>query len=80
MKADLVLLAMGFVSPVQTMLDAFGVEKDARGNAKATTDGDGCYATSCPKSSRRATCAAASRWWCGRSAKGGNARARSTNS
>jgi glutamate synthase (NADPH/NADH) small chain len=28
------LLAMGFVSPVATVLDAFGVEKDARGNAK----------------------------------------------
>jgi glutamate synthase (NADPH/NADH) small chain len=37
---------MGFVSPVQKLLDAFGVEKDARGNAKATTDGEGCYATS----------------------------------
>jgi len=48
MKADLVLLAMGFVSPVQTVLESFGVEKDARGNAKATTDGDGCYATSVP--------------------------------
>src|SRR6476620_12255246 len=49
MKADLVLLAMGFVSPVQQVLDAFGVEKDARGNAKATTDGEGCYQTSVPK-------------------------------
>jgi len=47
--ADLVLLAMGFVSPVQSVLDAFGVGKDARGNAKATTDGHGCYATSAPK-------------------------------
>ena len=47
--ADLVLLAMGFVSPVQSVLEAFGVEKDARGNAKATTDGHGCYATSAPK-------------------------------
>lgn len=45
-KADLVLLAMGFVSPIQKVLDAFGVEKDNRGNAKATTDGEGCYATS----------------------------------
>lgn len=44
--ADLVLLAMGFVSPVQKVLDAFGVEKDNRGNAKATTDGEGCYKTS----------------------------------
>jgi glutamate synthase (NADPH/NADH) small chain len=49
MKADLVLLAMGFVSPVQQVLDAFGVEKDNRGNAKATTDGDGCYHTSVAK-------------------------------
>jgi glutamate synthase (NADPH/NADH) small chain len=49
MQADLVLLAMGFVSPVQKLLDAFGVEKDARGNARATTDGDGCYATSKPR-------------------------------
>jgi len=49
LPADLVLLAMGFVSPVQSMLDAFGVEKDPRGNAKATTEGEGCYATSAPK-------------------------------
>jgi len=49
LPADLVLLAMGFVSPVQSILDAFGVDKDARGNANATTDGDGCYATSSPK-------------------------------
>jgi glutamate synthase (NADPH/NADH) small chain len=47
--ADLVLLAMGFVSPVQAVLDAFGVDKDARGNAKASTDGDGCYRTSVDK-------------------------------
>jgi len=49
MKADLVLLAMGFVSPVAQVLEAFAVEKDARGNAKATTDGDGCYQTSVDK-------------------------------
>ena len=49
MPADLVLLAMGFVSPVQSMLESFGVEKDARGNAKATTEGEGCYSTSVPK-------------------------------
>ena len=39
MPADLVLLAMGFVSPLQSLLDEFGVERDARGNAKAPTDG-----------------------------------------
>ena len=49
MKADLVLLAMGFVSPVQQILDAFGVEKDLRNNAKATTDGADCYKTSVNK-------------------------------
>lgn len=49
LKADLVLLAMGFVSPVNSVLEAFGVDKDARGNAKATTDGEGCYLTSVPK-------------------------------
>jgi len=49
LPADLVLLAMGFVSPVQSLLTEFGVQKDVRGNAKATTDGAGCYATSVPK-------------------------------
>ena len=48
--ADLVLLAMGFVNPVATVLEAFGVDKDARGNAKATTDdGVSGYATSVSK-------------------------------
>jgi glutamate synthase (NADPH) small chain len=49
LKADLVLLAMGFVSPVATILEGFGVDKDARGNAKATTDFIGGYATNVPK-------------------------------
>jgi glutamate synthase (NADPH/NADH) small chain len=49
LPADLVLLAMGFVSPVPAVLNAFGVAKDPRGNAKATTDGAGCYQTSVPK-------------------------------
>ena len=48
-KADLVLLAMGFVSPVASVLDAFGVEKDGRGNAKASTDFTGGYVTNVPK-------------------------------
>ncbi len=48
-KADLVLLAMGFVNPVATVLDAFGVDKDPRGNAKASTDFTGGYATNVPK-------------------------------
>jgi len=50
MPADLVLLAMGFLSPVHAgLLDELGVEYDARGNAKAKTDGAGCYRTSQPK-------------------------------
>jgi glutamate synthase (NADPH/NADH) small chain len=40
---------MGFVSPVQSILDELGVEKDARGNAKASTEGKGCYQTSLTK-------------------------------
>jgi glutamate synthase (NADPH/NADH) small chain len=48
-KADLVLLAMGFVSPVQSILEGFKVDKDARGNAKATTDFNGGYVTNVPK-------------------------------
>ena len=48
-KADLAFLAMGFTNPVASMLDAFGVAKDGRGNVSATTDGADCYATSVPK-------------------------------
>jgi glutamate synthase (NADPH/NADH) small chain len=45
----LVLLAMGFVNPVATVLEAFGVDKDARGNAKASTEAVGGYSTNVPK-------------------------------
>jgi glutamate synthase (NADPH/NADH) small chain len=48
-KADFVFLAMGFTNPLAKVLDAFGVEKDARGNAKANTDGEGCYQTNVKK-------------------------------
>jgi glutamate synthase (NADPH/NADH) small chain len=48
LPADLVLLAMGFVSPWQSVLEGFGVEKDPRGNVRASTDGEGCYASSVP--------------------------------
>ena len=47
--ADLVLLAMGFTNPLASVLDAFGIDKDQRGNAKATTDFTGGYVTSVPK-------------------------------
>jgi glutamate synthase (NADPH/NADH) small chain len=49
LKADLALLAMGFVSPVATVLEAFGVDKDARGNGKATTEGASAYKTNVDK-------------------------------
>jgi glutamate synthase (NADPH/NADH) small chain len=48
-KADLVLLAMGFVAPVASVLEAFGVERDSRGNAKASTEFSGGYKTSADK-------------------------------
>jgi glutamate synthase (NADPH/NADH) small chain len=48
LPAQLVLLAMGFLHPEQTLLDLLGVEKDPRGNAKAvkpyTTSVDGVFA------------------------------------
>ena len=49
MQADLVLLALGFVHPHAALLDAFGVERDARGNAKAGTDARHVYATCVPR-------------------------------
>ena len=49
LKADLVFLAMGFVAPVADVLDAFGIIKDARGNARATTDFIGGYQTNVAK-------------------------------
>jgi glutamate synthase (NADPH/NADH) small chain len=47
-KADMVLLAMGFTNPVASVLDAFGVDKDNRGNAKAHTE-EGGYITNVAK-------------------------------
>jgi glutamate synthase (NADPH/NADH) small chain len=48
LRADLVLLAMGFLHPEQGLLDKLGVAKDARGNAKAigpyTTSVEGVFA------------------------------------
>ena len=47
--ADLVLLAMGFVHPVQEgLLDDLGVKYDPRGNVAAPLTGPGAYATSEP--------------------------------
>jgi len=49
MPAGLVLLAMGFVGPYSSILEALGVARDARGNAQASTEAAGGYATSAPK-------------------------------
>ena len=50
LKADLVLLAMGFLGPVQTgLIEELALAQDARGNVKASTEGAGCYQTSNPK-------------------------------
>ncbi|HWP57748.1 MAG TPA: glutamate synthase subunit beta [Candidatus Acidoferrales bacterium] len=43
--ADLVLLAMGFLGPEDTVLEELGIERDARSNAKAEY---GKYATNVP--------------------------------
>jgi len=43
--ADMVLFAMGFVAPAASVLEAFGVERDARGNARAHTEGERSYRT-----------------------------------
>ena len=49
LPCDAAFLAMGFTNPVGGLLEAFGVEKDARQNAKASTDGEGCYKTNVNK-------------------------------
>jgi glutamate synthase (NADPH/NADH) small chain len=50
LKADLVLLAMGFIHPVHAgMLQELGVELDPRGNVKGTTEGTAAYHTSIDK-------------------------------
>jgi glutamate synthase (NADPH) small chain len=49
LKADLVLFAMGFTNPVGSVLEGFGVDKDARGNARAPTEGERSYRTGVDK-------------------------------
>ena len=49
LPCDAAFLAMGFTQPVAALLEAFGVEKDARQNAKASTEGADCYRTSVDK-------------------------------
>ena len=50
LRADLVLLAMGFAHPVfEGMLEELGVELDSRGNVKGSTEGHQAYHTSLEK-------------------------------
>jgi len=50
LKADLVLLAMGFVHPVREgLLAGLRVELDGRGNVKSATEGPEAYHTSAPR-------------------------------
>ena len=50
-KADLVLLALGFLHPEQAILDELSLDKDERNNVKAAygSTGDDAYRTSHPK-------------------------------
>jgi glutamate synthase (NADPH/NADH) small chain len=53
LKADLILLAMGFVHPVHEgmiaeLRETAGLELDPRGNVKGATDGRAAYQTSVP--------------------------------
>ena len=77
LKADLVLLAMGFVSPVKEgLLDRS--RRRARRRAATCWPTPSATPRRSPRCSPAATCGAGSRWWCGRSARGGNARPPST--
>jgi glutamate synthase (NADPH/NADH) small chain len=77
LKADLVLLAMGFVHPVHAgLLEELGVTRDTRGNVAADTEK---YQTSIPRCSPPAICGAGSRWWCGPSARDARPRTPSIN-
>jgi glutamate synthase (NADPH/NADH) small chain len=46
LPAQLVLLAMGFLGPEQPLLEALGIERDARSNVKADFEK---YTTNHPK-------------------------------
>ena len=67
LKADLVFLAIGFAGSVKAgLLEESGVAMDRRGNVVAD---DRTIARRARRCSWPATCAAASPWWSGRSAR-----------
>ncbi len=78
LKADLVLLAMGFLGPREPGWSSRPASRSIR--AAMLRPIHSTTRPRCRRCSRPATCGAASRWSSGRSAKAGNARARSTSS
>ena len=79
LKADLVLLAMGFVHPVhEGMLKSLGVKLDAPRQRRSQCEGLQDHRSR--RSSPRVMRAAANHWWSGPSAKAGKPRALWTNS
>ena len=82
MPADLVLLAMGFISPVHNGLAGRARRRHTIRVATPRRPPTARAATRprSPRYSLPATCAAANRWWSGPSARGASARVRSTNS
>ena len=77
MKADLVLLAMGFVGPGARRTAAAARRRARSARQRARRHG-GLPDVGAARSSRPGTCGAASRSWSGRSARAGSARAPST--
>ena len=74
LKADLILLAMGFIHPVhEGMLDELSLERDGRGNVAATRP---LTKHLTPIFLPVATCGAVSRWWFGPFVRVANAPAR----
>jgi glutamate synthase (NADPH/NADH) small chain len=77
-KADLVLLAMGFVARWPAVLDAFGVDKDTAAMPRPAPTAAGGYKTNVDKVFAAGDMRRGQSWWCGPSAKAGRPRARST--
>jgi len=69
--AQLVLLALGFLSPEESLLHALLVQRDERGNAKAE---EGKYITNLPGSLPPEICAGGRAWLSGQLPKGGERR------
>ena len=80
MKADLVLLAMGFVSPVAAVLTLSASTRMPVAMPRPQSTSPVATPPMCPRCLPQATSVAASRWWCGRFAKAARRRVRWTNS